>query len=89
MDEPHPTRVQKEDFHFITINKPIGDLARRASWDYEIMYGVDDNPLYHVLILKGETPSAEVSFYDNRPDRPITDTEAQAVAADLTRVIEQ
>lgn len=71
----------------VIINRPTGAHNRSSDWSYEIRYGTQDpTTSRHVLVMGGEIPYARISFADGTPSRPITDTEAQAVVADLTRI---
>lgn len=83
------TQVPEGIMPTVSINRPIGDFARRARWAYEITYGMQNaSASRHVIVLNGEIPQAEMSFYDGQSDRPLTEPEAQAIVADLSRVAE-
>ncbi len=87
IDKPTLAEAPDGALPTVSINRPVGDFAKDARWSYEVAYGMQDvSASRHILVMNDEVPQAEMAFYDGRHDRPITETEAQAVVADLSRI---
>jgi hypothetical protein len=83
------THVPEGVMPTIRISRPVGDMAKRASWSYAITYGMqDETASRNIRIMNDEIPEAKMAFYDGTTERQLTETEAQAVASDLTRLAE-
>lgn len=87
IDSPTLTTATEGALPTVSINRPTGDFAKKSRWSYEITYGMQDpSSSRHILVMNDEIPQAEMSFYDGREDRPLTEAEAQAAVADLGRL---
>jgi len=84
IDTPTLTTAREGALPTVSINSPTGDFAKKSRWSYEITYGMQDpSSSRHILVMNDEIPQAEMSFYDGREDRSLTEAEAQAAVADL------
>lgn len=87
IDKPTLTDAPDGVLPTVSINRPVGDFANDARWSYEVTYGMQNaSASRHILVMNGEIPQAEMAFYDRRPHRSVTEAEAQAVVADLSRI---
>lgn len=88
INETRLTQLPEDKLPILTISRAVGSFARNARWSYEITYAMhDSNASKRILILNGEVPGAEMSFYNTQDDRQLTETEGQILAEDLARLI--
>lgn len=70
----------------ISINKALGELALEARWDFEITVAAqNEHSSRHALFMKDPSAEPELTFYDGRPTKIMTELEALAIATDLER----